>query len=190
MNTQERLRITQHALDKRLETQALWEREVRNKPGDQQALDQLQHVSKMVESAKEAVKRAEEAAALAADPTSKQAQAELKRLEKVNKQGAEMTETITQAAKDLHDQMVEWQELRKEAKRLADRYDLKPFDLGIAGSRLDSLQLAVDRWLQEIRSWEIEKWRRDNPQPDPKPKPALFKTEHEKMLAQRYPEVH
>jgi len=187
MNTQERLQHARHQLDQRLEVQAAWKQAVRNDPANQQKADQLQHVNNMVDEARKAVERAEKDTALAADPTSKQAQAELKRLEKVNNQGVELTDSITQAAQALHDQIAEWHELRKESKRLADRYDLKPFDLGIAGSRLDSLQMAVHRWVQEVRGWKIHKWHVDNPKPEPKPKPALFKNEHGKMLADRYP---
>ena len=160
LTTQERLQMAKASLAKNLETLELWENEVRNSPTNQEKKYQLEHVKGMVEKAREAVKRAEEVAELAANPTTPQAKKDLKRLEEINKEGLAMTHEITNAAEDLGREITRWQELQAESKRLAAMYDKKPFDLGIAGSRLGSLGRAVNYWVQEVRTWEPDKWRR------------------------------
>ena len=158
--TQERLQIAKAELAKKLETLELWERKVWEDQRSQQAAAQLEHVKGMVEKAREAVKQAEEVAELAANPTTPQAKKDLKRLEEINKEGLAMTHEITNAAEDLGREITRWQELQAESKRLAAMYDKKPFDLGIAGSRLGSLGRAVNYWVQEVRTWDPAKWRR------------------------------
>ena len=158
-NKQQTLEIAKQNLDERLKNLELWEKASRDHIGNQQKAEQAAHGRRMVEDAREQLKQAEAAAAIAANPTSPQAIKELKQLEKVNKEGLALTLEITQAADELGKKIEKWHELQAESKRLANRYDMKPYDLGIAGSRLTTLGIAITRWQQEIKFWDREKYK-------------------------------
>jgi len=110
------------------------------------------------QAAEAGVKRAEEAAKAQRDRlSSPEAKAAIKELEKVNKEGLKLTTDITQALHDLYKDMEKWEELQKQSKKLARQWEGQPFDLGIAGSRLGTVKMAVMRWIQEVHSWERNK---------------------------------
>ena len=151
--TQERVRIAKHTLDQKLATLELWENEVRNSPTSQEKAHQLEHVKRMVEDAKKALARAEEAAALAADPTSPKAKAELKELDQVNKAGAKLMDDITKAAIALDGQIQELMDLQKKADRLAMKYDKRPWYSSLAIRRIQVMGHAISHWRKMVKSW-------------------------------------
>jgi hypothetical protein len=153
ITTQERVEQARRNLADRLEVLKLWEHEVWQKPGNQQAAAQLEHVKRMVEDAKKQLKQAEEAAALAADPTHPKAKAELKELDQINKDGSKLMDDITKAAIALDGQIQELMTLQRQANKLAMKYDKRPWYSGIAINRIQTMGHAITRWRQEIKSW-------------------------------------
>jgi len=183
---QERLDQAKQTLNERLEAVAVWQRIVDQKGYDKQAVDQLAHLKTLAEKAQETVTQAEKAA----DPSDPQTKADIKRLEKVNKEGQALTADISERMAALHKDIENWQELHKEAQHLADRYGLKAFDPGIEGKRFNGVFIALTRWVMDVRAYKrhqeimaaggIKALGKLNPN-----KP-LFKNDREKMINERY----
>ena len=124
-------------------------------PGNETLALKAATLELQIKAAQRGVKRAQEAVRIEQERlTGPEAQAAIKELEKINKEGVKLTADITKACEALHQQMGKWQALQKQSGKIARQYNQDPFDLGIAGSRLGSVKLAIDRWTQEVRSWK------------------------------------
>jgi hypothetical protein len=156
-NTQDRLQQAKRYLEEQLKAQELWENEVYSRPGKLEPINQLEVIKQRVAQARITVERAEEAAALAADPDNPKTKAELKQLDQINKDGAKLMDDITKAAIALDGQIQELLTLQKQADKLAMRYDKRPWYSGITMARIQSMGHAITRWRQEVRSWDAHK---------------------------------
>ena len=100
------------------------ERAVMDDPNNGDMAMKAAQLTLQVKAAEKAVKAATEAITAEQERlTSPEAQAEIKELEKINKEGLRLTAEITKACETLHDQMGKWEALQKDAKRFANRYD-------------------------------------------------------------------
>ncbi len=187
--TQDRVTAAKAQVDQLAEAKAQWDKLAKQDPGSQNKAHQAAVLGDKLEKAKEALDRAAAAAALAAKPDSPEAKRDLARLDKINKEGLALTDDITERLEALHGDMIRWQELQDEARRLAATYERRSFTLGIAGSRLDTVRLAVTRWIQEVRAWERHKEITAQGAVKPaNPDKLIFPSKREKMLKERYPE--
>ena len=181
----------QSNLDRLKQDKAKADQAVMNQPRDGELALKAAALELQVTAAEAGLKRAEEAAKAERDRlSSPEAKAGIKELEKINKEGLKLTADITQALQDLYSDMEKWEALQKQSKTLARQWEKQPFDLGIAGSRLGTVKMAVQRWVQEVHSWERQKEIRSSGGHLAKPvhkKRALPIGEREKMLRERYP---
>lgn len=188
MNLQNRLESARREVERLTEVKSQWDKLSREDPGSQQKADQAKVFERNLDQAKLALQRIEDQVKRAADPTSPEAKADLKRLDKINKEGLSLTDEITADIRALADKIKHWDKLQRESQTLAGLYDQQPFDLGLSGSRLTSLGTSIIRWLQEYDSWERHKEIMAKPSKPVKPKPGLFMSDHERMMNDRYPE--
>jgi len=180
----------QSNLDRLKESKAQADQAVMDDPGNGDMALKAAALNLQIKAAEAGVKCAQEAAKAERERlTSPEAKAAIKELEKVNKEGLKLTADITQALQDLYKDMEKWEALQKQSKKLARQWEQQPFDLGIAGSRLGTVKLAVMRWIQEVHSWERSKEIAAMPNQvrAVHPKRALPISEHEKMMRERYP---
>jgi len=189
---QEKASNIQNALTLRKKELARATEAVMSDPASKKAAQEAAALEMQVKATEAAYKAAQEAVEAESErlegPEAKKA---LKELDKINSEGAALTVEITEAAKALNDQMDRWVELKAQSKRLADRWGGKPFDLGIAGSRLMTLKRSVGSWVQEVHSWERQEEILAKPNRGVKlanPKKSNPIGEREKMLKERYPE--
>lgn len=131
-----------------------WEEQIRVNPQNQLAKEQLPVVTRKIKETQSYLKLQIEDAELAANPDSPQAKAELKELEKINKDGTVLMNDITKAAIALDGQIQELMTLQKQADRLAKRYDKRPWYSGVTMARIQTMGHAITRWRQEMQSRE------------------------------------
>jgi len=118
--------------------------------------------------------------------TGPEAQEAIKELEKINQEGVKLTADLTKACEALHKKMIQWEDLQKQSRRIAKRYNQDPFDLGIAGSRLRSVKIAIDRWVREVHSWKRNLEIMANQSPGGQPVKHNYTREQQIAMNARY----